>query len=102
MANAAADALLAAERYLVATGERHASALLALAALRERFQDVAAERDAAASRLDAKRRAYAASLRDVKVVSARMIQEREEEIAELRRRVAAGGGGGGGGGGEGL
>jgi hypothetical protein len=77
------SALERAEAYVSALDNGHQETLLQLAALRQRFTETLAERDAAVSTLEAKKRQYASSLQSVKLVSARMIQEREAFILTL-------------------
>ena len=77
------SALERAEAYVAALDNGHQETLLQLAALRQRFTETLAERDAAVSTLEAKKRQYASSLQSVKLVSARMIQEREAFILTL-------------------
>ena len=77
------SALEAAEAYVASLDS--GPTLLMLAALRERFLAVADERDNALATLDAKKKQYSASLSNIKLVSARMIQEREAYILTLAK-----------------
>lgn len=77
------SALERAEAYVGGLAAQQEQALLQLAALRQRFSETLAQRDAAVSTLEAKRKQYASSLQSVKLVSARMIQEREAFILTL-------------------
>jgi len=84
------SALEAAEAYVAALDEgQHQQALLMLAALRQRFTETLEAREAAVAQLEAKKRQYATSLQSVKLVSARMIQEREAYILSLSSTAAA-------------
>lgn len=83
------DPLAAAEAFLAAAAPADARAHATLAALGERVASLCAARDAAEGALDAKRRASAGALRDVKLVAARMVQDREAAISALKRANAA-------------
>lgn len=82
------DPLLDAENYLSATAPAHARALAHVAALGARVSELSAARNDADAALEAKRRSSAAALRDVKLVAARMVQEREASIIGLKRQLA--------------
>lgn len=74
-----------AEGWLTSTLPTHKAALLQLS---QACSALVSSRDAAAAlqqKLDDRKRAYGASLRDVKVVAARLVQEREAEIIALKR-----------------
>ena len=81
--------LESAEAYVAALDAgQHQQTLLMLAALRQRFTETLEARDAAVTALETKRKSYAASLQSVKLVSARMIQEREAYILSLSSAAA--------------
>jgi len=74
-----------AEDYVLNLGEKlHVSSILALCALRERFCHVLDERDKAFVTLQQKKESYSKNLQKVKLVSAKMIQEREHYILALK------------------
>ena len=85
--------LQAAETYLISSSAAHNASILHLSGLCSSHQGLREQRDALQQKLADKKEAYGTSLRDVKLVSARLIQEREAEIFALKRAAAAGGGG---------
>lgn len=76
-----------AELYLSSTAEQHTHMLTTLAAMRERFTNVLHEKDEACQALTRKAAKYSKSLQTVKLVSAQMIQQREEQIMTLLQQV---------------
>ena len=68
----------------------HNAALLHLGTMSSSRAALTDQVAALSAKLEDKKRAYAASLRDVKMVSARLIQEREAEIFALKRAASAG------------
>jgi hypothetical protein len=76
-----------AESYLSSTAAQHTHTLTALAAMRERFTGVLHEKDEACQALTKKAFKYSKSLQTVKLVSAQMIQQREEQIMALLQQV---------------
>ena len=90
------DPLSRAEAHVSSITASHLHALSQVDALGVRVVELSAARDAAdASRdaataaLDAKRNASANAMRDVKLVAARMVQDREAQILSLKRELAA-------------
>jgi len=73
-----------AESYLSSTAAQHSHTLTTLAAMRERFTGVLDEKDNACQALTKK---HKKSLQTVKLVSAQMIQQREEQIMALLQQV---------------
>ena len=74
-----------AESWLAASQPSHVAALTQLSHV---CTALGASRDAQESlrqKLEDRKKAYGASLRDVKVVAARLVQEREAEIFSLKR-----------------
>jgi NACalpha-BTF3-like transcription factor len=90
-ASDAPDSLLAAEHFLASISSSHVSLLGDLRALRESLQHrvsaLEAAKVAAETALDEKRKSYANNLRDVKMVAARMVQDREAAILALKRQL---------------
>jgi hypothetical protein len=83
------EAVDAAEAWLQASLPGHKAALLQLS---QACSALANNREATAAlslKLEERKRAYGASLRDVKVVAARLVQEREAEIFALKRAAGA-------------
>jgi hypothetical protein len=76
-----------AEEYVASLEDGHERVLLMLAAFRERFLEIMRGRDMAVSALAVKKTQYAASLQSVKLVSARMIQEREAFILSIAKQT---------------
>lgn len=78
-----------AEAWLAASQPSH---LAALAQLSQACAALGASREAQDTlrqKLEERKKAYGASLRDVKVVAARLVQEREAEIFSLKRAAGA-------------
>ncbi len=81
------DPLLLAEAFVSESAPAHARAMENAAALGARIVELSAARRDADAALEAKRRSSAAALRDVKLVAARMVQERESTILSLKRQL---------------
>lgn len=89
------DALTCAEAYISEGSSAHARALSLCDSFGARVAELSVARDAAeaasdkaTAALDAKRGAAAQALRDVKLVAARMVQDREAHITALKRSLA--------------
>lgn len=82
--------LASAEAYLASSLPAHNFAIQSLSASQSNLAALTGQVAALSAKLEDKKRAYAASLRDVKMVSARLIQEREAEIFALKRAASAG------------
>lgn len=89
------DPLSVAEAHLSSIDSSHFRALSQADALGTRIADLSlardtadAARDAATSALDEKRKSASAAMRDVKLVAARMVQDRETQILALKRALA--------------
>ena len=90
------DQLSRAEAHSSSINASHLRALSQVDALGVRVVELSAardeadaSRDAATSALDAKRNAATSAMRDVKLVAARMVQDRESQILSLKRELAA-------------
>jgi hypothetical protein len=90
------DALACAEAYIAEGSAAHARALSICDSFGARVAELSAARDAAeaasdkaTAALDAKRGAAAQAMRDVKLVAARMVQDREAHITALKRSLMA-------------
>ena len=81
------DPLVLAESFVAQATPAHARAMENTAALGSRIVELSAARRDADAALEAKRRSSAAALRDVKLVAARMVQERESTILSLKRQL---------------
>ena len=82
-------AIDAAEAWLQASLPGHKAALLQLSQACSALASTREATAALAQKLEDRKRAYGASLRDVKVVAARLVQEREAEIFALKRAAGA-------------
>ena len=80
------SALQSAEQYVSSLEEEHGRTLLMLSALQQRFLETVESREEAVAALEKKRKQYSSSLQSVKLVSARMIQEREAHILSLAQQ----------------
>lgn len=76
-----------AEAYVASTTAQHVHTLTTLAAMRQRFTETLHEKDEAALTLAKKSAKFTKNLQTVKLVSAQMIQQREEQIMALLQQV---------------
>lgn len=83
------DALTEAEAYLTSSAQRTAVAVAALSHVAPRVAELQQRSDASDARLATAQADAAASLKDFKVVAARMVQDREAAVSSLRKQLAA-------------